>query len=114
MNILLRGVLERRLLFAALVAVAIAALHGRAAFPNSCVGAVDPNMAKGEKADSAFATMMIAHHQGAIDMARTELQYGHDEQLRRLAQEIIVTQLEEIAVMQRAISTPLSVGHEGH
>jgi uncharacterized protein (DUF305 family) len=53
--------------------------------------------------DRDFARMMIPHHQGAIDMARVELQFGRDERLRRLAQEIIVTQTQEIAVMQSAV-----------
>jgi uncharacterized protein (DUF305 family) len=50
--------------------------------------------------DADFVAQMIAHHQGAIEMAQTELRYGHDEQLRRMAQEIIVTQQEEIATMR--------------
>jgi uncharacterized protein (DUF305 family) len=54
--------------------------------------------------DRDFANMMIPHHQGAIDMAVAYLRYGENEQLRRLAQEIIVEQQQEIAVMQRAVS----------
>jgi uncharacterized protein (DUF305 family) len=54
-------------------------------------------------ADRDFARMMIPHHQGAIDMAMVELRYGKDERLKRLAQEIIVTQTQEIDVMQRAL-----------
>ncbi len=50
--------------------------------------------------DHDFAAMMIPHHQGAIDMAKVELLYGKDPVLRRLAQEIIVTQGSEIGVMQ--------------
>jgi len=50
-------------------------------------------------ADRDFARMMIPHHQGAIDMAMVELRYGKDERLKRLAQEIIVTQKQEIQVM---------------
>jgi hypothetical protein len=50
-----------------------------------------------------FVSMMVPHHQGAIDMAKAELQYGHNEQLRRMAQEIVVNQQQEIAVMQRAL-----------
>jgi uncharacterized protein (DUF305 family) len=51
--------------------------------------------------DQDFIGQMIPHHQGAIDMAKAELRYGHNEQLRRIAQEIIVEQQAEIAVMQR-------------
>ena len=50
--------------------------------------------------DRDFATMMIPHHQGAIDMAEIELRFGKDERLRRLAQGIIVEQRQEIAVMR--------------
>ena len=39
--------------------------------------------------DRDFVAMMVPHHQGAVDMANAELQYGHDEQLRRLAREIV-------------------------
>ncbi|PTL74912.1 DUF305 domain-containing protein [Vitiosangium sp. GDMCC 1.1324] len=53
--------------------------------------------------DRDFAAMMIPHHQGAIDMAVIQLRYGKDERLRRLAQEIIIEQREEIAVMQRIL-----------
>ena len=54
--------------------------------------------------DRDFVAMMVPHHLGAIDMARAELRYGHNEQLRRLAQEIIVTQQQEIAAMRLAIT----------
>lgn len=57
--------------------------------------------------DKDFAHMMIPHHQGAIDMAILELRYGHNPALRRLAQEIIVTQQQEIAAMALAIHDPL-------
>jgi YVTN family beta-propeller protein len=53
--------------------------------------------------DIAFARMMIPHHQGAIDMARSELLYGKDPVLRRLAQDIIATQDQEIVLMRRRI-----------
>jgi hypothetical protein len=57
--------------------------------------------------DRDFVRIMIVHHQGAIDMARPELSYGTNEQLRRIAQEIIVDQLQEIAAMRMAIGEPL-------
>lgn len=51
-------------------------------------------------ADHDFAAMMIPHHQGAIDMAKAYLAAAKDPALRRLAQEIIVTQGQEIEVMR--------------
>jgi uncharacterized protein (DUF305 family) len=57
--------------------------------------------------DRDFAAAMIAHHQGAIDMAEAELHYGGNERLRRLAQEIIIEQQQEIAAMQRVLEQEL-------
>ena len=57
--------------------------------------------------DRDFVAMMVPHHQGAIDMALAVLRYGHNEQLRRLAQEIIVTQQQEIAAMRLGVGEPL-------
>jgi uncharacterized protein (DUF305 family) len=57
--------------------------------------------------DHDFVAMMVPHHQGAIDMAIAVLRYGHNEKLKRLAQEIIVTQQQEIAAMRLAIDEPL-------
>ena len=57
--------------------------------------------------DQDFAAMMIPHHQGAMDMAQAELRHGHNEQLRRIAQEIIVDQQQEIAAMRLALGQPL-------
>jgi hypothetical protein len=53
--------------------------------------------------DRDFVAMMAPHHQGAIDMAVLQLRYGKNEQLRRIAQEIIVSQMQEIAAMKLAI-----------
>ncbi|RQS65710.1 DUF305 domain-containing protein [Burkholderia sp. Bp8963] len=57
--------------------------------------------------DRDFVAMMVPHHQGAIDMARAELRYGHNEQLRRIAQEIVVEQQQEITAMHVALGQPL-------
>ena len=57
--------------------------------------------------DSDFVAMMVPHHQGAIDMAVAVLRYGRNPQIRRLAQEIIVTQQQEIAAMRLAVGQPL-------
>ena len=53
--------------------------------------------------DRDFAAMMIPHHQGAIDMAKAELQFGRNPVLRRLAQAIIVEQQQEIELMRREL-----------
>jgi len=52
-----------------------------------------------EDADVAFACGMIAHHQGAIDMAEVLLEHGDDPQMRALAEEIIAAQVGEIEQM---------------
>src|SRR2546427_1299049 len=57
--------------------------------------------------DRDFVAMMVPHHQGAIDMAVAVLRHGRNEQLKRLAQEIIVTQQQEIAAMRLAVGEPL-------
>jgi uncharacterized protein (DUF305 family) len=54
--------------------------------------------------DRDFVAMMVPHHQGAIDMAKAELKYGHNKQLRRLAQEIVAKQQQEIMVMRDAVA----------
>ena len=50
--------------------------------------------------DHDFTTHMIGHHEGAIDMARVELRYGHDPKIRQLAANIVAAQQREIAMMQ--------------
>jgi uncharacterized protein (DUF305 family) len=58
--------------------------------------------------DRDFVAMMVPHHQGAIDMAQAELQHGRNQKLLRIAQEIVVEQLQEIAAMRLAIGEPAS------
>ena len=65
--------------------------------------------------DHDFATMMMPHHQGAIDMAKAELLYGKDPVMRRLAEEIVVDQQSEIQAMQLWLSkqpTPTQAGRK--
>jgi uncharacterized protein (DUF305 family) len=57
--------------------------------------------------DIDFVAMMVPHHQGAIEMAQAELRYGRNEPLRRMAQEVIVTQLQEITAMRLSLGQPL-------
>jgi hypothetical protein len=66
----------------------------------------DMAVAPGGDVDADFVAMMVPHHQGAIDMALAVLRYGRNPQIRRLAQEIIVTQQQEIAAMRLAVGQP--------
>ncbi len=49
--------------------------------------------------DVDFVKMMLPHHKAAIDMAKTQLMYGKDPEMRRLAQEITTDQQSEIELM---------------
>ncbi|WP_213878310.1 DUF305 domain-containing protein [Pseudomonas sp. dw_358] len=50
--------------------------------------------------DVAFAQGMLPHHQGAVDMAKVELKYGKDPQMRKLAEDIIAAQETEMKQMK--------------
>jgi uncharacterized protein (DUF305 family) len=51
-------------------------------------------------ADRDFVAGMIPHHQGAVEMAKIELQYGKDPAMRRLATNIVNSQEKEIREMK--------------
>jgi hypothetical protein len=68
---------------------------------------VDMSIRPSGDVDADFVATMVPHHQGAIEMAQAELRYGRNEQLRRMAQEIIVTQLQEITAMRLSLGQPL-------
>jgi len=57
--------------------------------------------------DTDFTAMMIPHHQGAVDMAQAELNYGHNKKLRRIASNIIAGQRRQIGAMRAALGRPL-------
>lgn len=74
--------------------------HG--AMPDVDMGKLE--QAKGAEFDKMWLDMMIKHHQGAIDMARTELAKGGDAGAKALAQRIIDAQQAEITEMQGLLS----------
>lgn len=51
-----------------------------------------------------FLAMMIPHHEGAVEMARLVLIHGHDPLTRKLAEEIIASQVVEIEGMRRRLA----------
>jgi uncharacterized protein (DUF305 family) len=68
---------------------------------------VDMGIRPSGDVDTDFVALMVPHHQGAIEMAQAELRYGRNGSLRRMAQEIIVTQLQEITAMRLSLGQPL-------
>ncbi|WP_247416459.1 DUF305 domain-containing protein [Bradyrhizobium sp. 159] len=61
--------------------------------------------------DADFIAMMIPHHQGAVDMAEAELQYGHNKKLRAISRNIIAMQRKQIGAMRAALDQPVSVAN---
>ncbi|RMX06929.1 DUF305 domain-containing protein [Corticibacter populi] len=55
--------------------------------------------------DVAFAAGMLAHHEGAVEMARIELAHGKDPVLRQLAQDVITAQEAEIGLLRQWLAT---------
>jgi uncharacterized protein (DUF305 family) len=107
---------ERFLWMAAVVILTAASARAQAPHQHSEMSAFDRMMAESMSRmdrdmsiahtgdpDRDFAAMMIPHHQGAIDMAKAQLQYGRNPVLRRLAEGIIVEQQQEIELMRREL-----------
>lgn len=61
--------------------------------------------AAGAEFDRMFLEMMIVHHQGAVQMAQTELADGANPDARALAESIKTSQTAEIATMQQLLAT---------
>ena len=55
--------------------------------------------------DTAFAKAMLGHHRGAVEMAKIQLKYGTDEEMRQLAQEIIAAQQVEIDILNKWLAS---------
>ncbi len=52
------------------------------------------------RTDEDFVRMMIPHHQAAVAMARTELTYGRDPELKAMANDIVTSQGKELDSME--------------
>lgn len=61
--------------------------------------------AQGNDAAKLYLTQMITHHQGAIDMARTELTSGENTDAKALAQSIVTSQQAQIDQMRSLLQT---------
>lgn len=61
--------------------------------------------AGGAAFDTMFLQMMVTHHQGAVEMAKTELASGANADAKALAQRITDTQTAEITEMQQLLAT---------
>ncbi|MEV0819873.1 DUF305 domain-containing protein [Nonomuraea rubra] len=59
--------------------------------------------AKGKEFDKLFAEQMIAHHNGAIEMARTEQSGGSNPQAKELAKTIETTQQAEVEQLRKIL-----------
>ncbi|WP_285746845.1 DUF305 domain-containing protein [Lentzea sp. NBRC 105346] len=55
---------------------------------------------KGAEFDRKWLGLMIQHHQGAVESARTEVEQGSDPATKKLAQDVITAQEKEIHEMQ--------------
>jgi hypothetical protein len=64
--------------------------------------------------DEDFVNLMLPHHEAAVEMAKAELLYGSDPQMRRLAQEIITDQQSEIQLMRFWLDQPKTVPKNPH
>lgn len=56
--------------------------------------------ASGDTVDNAYIAKMIAHHEGAVEMAEVALRDSRDPEIRRMAQAVVDTQTREIAEMR--------------
>jgi Cu/Ag efflux protein CusF len=63
--------------------------------------------------DRDFAALLIAHHEDLIFLARTQLEHGGDQQLRRLAQRILDEQQAQISELKEWQIRRRQAGYRG-
>lgn len=59
--------------------------------------------ARGKAFDRKFAELMIAHHEGAVSMAKSERTSGADPAAKRVADDVVRTQAAEIAQLKKIL-----------
>jgi uncharacterized protein (DUF305 family) len=59
--------------------------------------------------DRDFVNVMVPHHQGAVDMARAEIKYGRNDELRQLARRMVSQQEDEISSLRHALPAAASL-----
>ena len=97
------------LTIAALAALSTAAIAAPASPPKAASGssmsmaAMEANLKSktGDSFDKTFLSEMIAHHQGAISMAKLALVHAKHQQIKDEAKKIISSQAKEMAEMQK-------------
>lgn len=75
--------------------------HGDGMMSGDDMAALDA--AEGSEASRLFLEQMILHHQGAIEMAQTEVESGENTDAVGLAEQIIRDQTAEIATMRELL-----------
>src|SRR5438270_12086697 len=51
--------------------------------------------------DRDFVNVLVPHHQGAVDMARAEIKYGRNEELRQFARRLVSQQDDESSSLRQ-------------
>jgi uncharacterized protein (DUF305 family) len=59
--------------------------------------------------DRDFVNVMVPHHQGAVDMARAEIKYGRNDELRQFARRMVSQQEGEISSLRHALPAAASL-----
>jgi uncharacterized protein (DUF305 family) len=52
-------------------------------------------------ADHDFASMMRSHHQAAVEMAKAEIQYGKNPEMKKMAEKVVADQSKEIKQLDK-------------
>lgn len=103
---ILRNYVSAAALLFVLAAPGLARAQGAEKEYKASMEKMDAAMMKGMDPDptKAWAKMMVAHHQGAIDMSKTVLKETKDPMIRQMAEKGIKEQTEEQKMLEEWIS----------